>query len=97
MRNITQGATIYGKKHSTAIIGKVVVDGVIIHTQELPDYDDSETGYNITPSVYPQVLDTKDKSMRQNLTIEAVPYEEEQNDFGTTVIIAGATDIDNGE
>lgn len=87
-KNITQGATVYGKKHSTAIIGKVVVDGVIINTQEFPDYDDGGHGYIVTPSTKPQILQTKDKVMRQDLEILAIPYEEVITENGTTVYIA---------
>lgn len=43
--------------------------------------------YEITPTIDKQLLSTEDKMMDYNLIIEAIPYREEENDSGTTVVI----------
>lgn len=46
--------------------------------------------YNVIPKVKEQKLETKNKSMTDDVTIEKIPFEEVQNPSGgTTVIIGG--------
>ena len=52
----------------------------------LPNYDGE---YTVIPKVYGQTLNTKNKSMTDNVTIEAVPYAEVSNlSGGKTASIA---------
>lgn len=48
-----------------------------------------EGEYDITPKAEKQTLETKDKAMKQNVTVAEIPYHEVSNDTGTTVIIGG--------
>ena len=45
----------------------------------LPNYDGD---YTVIPKVYEQTLETKNKSMTDNVTVEAVPYAEVSNPSG---------------
>lgn len=53
------------------------------------DYEFYEGGYNITPTVNPQILYTENKVMENNLNIQSIPYYEVSNDSGKTVYIGG--------
>lgn len=44
--------------------------------------------YEVTPQVYEQTLETKNKSMRDDVTVYEIPYAEVSNIYGTTVVIA---------
>lgn len=44
--------------------------------------------YEVTPKVDAQVLPTKQKYMKKDLTVLAVPYYEADNENGTTIFIA---------
>jgi len=51
---------------------------------------ESYTGdYDITPQAEEQTFSTKGRRMKDDLTIEAIPYFETSNEYGTTVIIGG--------
>ena len=49
-------------------------------------YDD---GYIVTPRVYAQTLNTKNKLMKDNVSVLAIPYYETSNLSGKTVYIGG--------
>ena len=77
---------------SNSIKGVVTPKAVVIgHLSiggggRLPYYDGD---YTVTPKVYEQILETQDKSMSDNVTVEAVPYSEVSNpQGGYTVNIA---------
>ena len=55
------------------------------YTQEaVPDY----TGvYDVTPKTVAQTLQTKDKKMKDDVAVLAIPYFEISNTDGTTAII----------
>lgn len=58
----------------------------IIGGDQLPWYDGA---YSATPKVTAQTLETRNKSMRNDVTVEAVPYSEVSNpQGGVTVNIA---------
>lgn len=48
-----------------------------------------EGDYTIIPKVSEQELQTKNKMMKENVTIEQIPFHEFSNDSGTTVVIGG--------
>lgn len=48
-----------------------------------------EGEYTIIPSIEEQSMNTKDKLLKENVTIEAIPYYETSNVSGKTVIIGG--------
>lgn len=50
----------------------------------LPDY---KGPYSVTPKTTEIVLETKNKSMRDDVTVFQVPYAEVPNTDGTTVVI----------
>lgn len=45
--------------------------------------------YDITPQAESQTFNTKNRRMNDDITIEAIPYYETSNEYGTTVIIGG--------
>lgn len=47
-----------------------------------------EGPYTVEPKVQEQVLETKDKTMTDNVTVLQVPYWQTGNEFGDTVYIA---------
>lgn len=57
-------------------------DAVIIDHGSGEDYSDDDSDYFITPSFSKQVLPTKGKRLKNDLTIESVPYAEVENDKG---------------
>lgn len=60
---------------------KDLVDG---YGKDVPEY----TGeYNVTPATEEQCLPTKNKLMRDDITVREIPYYETSNDTGTTVYI----------
>lgn len=52
-----------------------------------PDYYEGE--YNVIPKTAEQKLDTKQKTMRSDVTVEKIPVHEFSNDSGTTIVIGG--------
>lgn len=48
-----------------------------------------EGDYTIIPKVSEQELQTKNKMMKDNATIEQIPFHEFSNETGTTVVIGG--------
>lgn len=67
-------------------IGLVCEISVVDGDGRLPDY---EGLYEAIPKVHPQTLETKDKSMKDNITVARIPYHEISNETGTTVVIGG--------
>lgn len=53
---------------------------------KLPYY---EGAYEVTPRKVEQILATKDKSMSDNVTVEAIHYAEVENPSGGKTIIVG--------
>lgn len=62
---------------------KIVVVG---SGNRLPDYSGP---YEAVPKTQSQTLETKDKSMKNNVTVAEIPYHEVSNQTGTTVVIGG--------
>lgn len=48
-----------------------------------------EGDYTVIPKVSEQELQTKNKMMKENVTIEQIPFHEFSNETGTTVVIGG--------
>lgn len=83
--------TISGKisKDLPTVKGEIVsilpiVSGTVT-SQIIPDTYEGE--YVVIPKTTPQVLPTKRKNMREDVTVTEVPYEETANPYGTTVSI----------
>lgn len=53
---------------------------------ELPYYDGE---YVVLPEFEKVVLETKNKSMRENVEVLEIPISEVGNEYGTTIIIGG--------
>ena len=62
------------------ISGRIVIAGVN------ESYNDS---YIVTPHIYEQTLNTKNKLMKENVSVLAIPYYETSNLSGKTVYIGG--------
>ena len=62
------------------ITGRIAIGGV----------EETYNGsYEVTPKVYPQSLHTKNKVMKENISILEIPYYETSNLSGKTVYIGG--------
>ena len=62
------------------IVGKIAIEGV----------EETYKGtYEVTPKVHPQSLPTKNKVMKEDVSILEIPYYETSNLFGKTVYIGG--------
>lgn len=48
-----------------------------------------EGDYTVIPKVSEQELQTKNKMMKDNVTIQQIPFHEFSNETGTTVVIGG--------
>ena len=72
-----------------AVIGATLVGGPIeIVDADVPIYDGE---YTITPDVDGQTVGTAGKMMREDLTVEAIPYFDVSNvSGGSTVYIGGS-------
>lgn len=53
------------------------------------EYGKYEGEYEVTPKVEEQVLPTKGKGMKEDVTVKAIPVFEVSNEHGTTFIIGG--------
>lgn len=53
------------------------------------DYPFYEGDYNLIPKVMAQTMDTKDKVMKENVTVTEIPFHEVSNETGKTIIIGG--------
>lgn len=64
-----------------------VKDYIGIYTPEgIETYDGD---YTVIPKVSEQRMQTKNKMMKDNVTIEQIPFHEVSNETGTTVVIGG--------
>lgn len=53
------------------------------------EYDFYEGSYNLVPKAVSQAIETKDKVMKDNVTVAEIPFHEVSNETGTTVVIGG--------
>jgi hypothetical protein len=76
-------ATFVNQNGLTAHFGEVVN----AMTERLPDYDGE---YTVTPlASISQILQTKDKSLNENIVVLEIPVYEVSNEYGTTITIGG--------
>ena len=45
--------------------------------------------YKVIPKISEQKMHTKNKMMKENVTIEQIPFHEFSNETGTTLVIGG--------
>ena len=77
-----------------AITGKIADEGAIsgvinlpdISTPVIPIYEDE---YSVTPHFYEQTLETKEKLMTDNVTVEIIPAYEVPNIAGGLTVTIG--------
>ena len=91
---IVQKQTLEGivaKKHEIVgnVSGTAKLSGDIsISNTIIVDYDEFEGPYEVKPLIESQTLDTKDKLMKEDLIVQAIPYAEVTNTArGITVTI----------
>lgn len=53
------------------------------------EYDEYKGEYKVIPKTEKQTLETKNKVMKNNVTVAEIPFFEVSNETGTTVIIGG--------
>lgn len=62
-----------------------------IETSEIANYEGS---YEIVPKVHDQIVETKNKYLKEDLTVVAIPYYDVSNTVGgTTVYIADIVEV----
>ena len=70
--------------------GSIVLEEILRGSLSMPvDYEDYTGPYAVTPKIVSQSLNTADKHMSSDVTIEPIPYYEVSNQNGKTVIIGG--------
>lgn len=74
-----------------SLSGTIESDGILEGSLLMPTgYDNYVGPYEMTPKVTSQTLDTADKHLTDDVTIEAIPYYEVSNSHnGKTIIIGG--------
>lgn len=85
-------AAIVGSVHAIKELRGVVHTTVELHgtVHILKDHKTYEGTYNVIPSGKKQTLYTVEKVMKDNVTVESIPYYEVSNDSdGITAIIGG--------
>lgn len=103
-RDIVNGSQIIG---TFIVSGAIDIDKVLVISGSLSTKTLSIDGnvqmfvnqyyegtYEITPQVDSQVFETRMKTMRENLTVKAIPYYQVSNLYGDTVFIA--SDLEDG-
>lgn len=91
--DILKGKTAYVKEEK--IEGTIetyayeMENGILIPDTPVPEGEIYEGDYIIKPAIQEQEMLTKNKIMKENVTIEAIPYYETSNMSGKTVIIGG--------
>ena len=70
--------------------GSIVSEGALSGSLSMPvGYEDYTGPYAVTPKIVSQSLNTADKHMSSDITIEPIPYYEVSNQNGKTIIIGG--------
>lgn len=70
--------------------GSIVSEWVLRASLSMPvGYEDYTGPYAVTPKIVSQSLNTADKHMSSDVTIEPIPYYEVSNQNGKTIIIVG--------
>lgn len=88
---IEEGALIGVIRSEGSLTGVIKSEGVLEGSLSMPiGYKDYAGPYDVTPKVASQSLDTADKHLTDDITIEAIPYYEVSNSYnGKTIIIGG--------
>lgn len=88
---VVKEGLLTGKIGSEGILsGSVVLEGSLSGSLSMPvGYEDYTGPYEVTPKVESQSLNTADKHMAHDVTIEPIPYYEVSNQNGKTIIIGG--------
>ncbi len=70
--------------------GSIFSEGILKGTLAMPvGYEDYTGSYNVVPKIEAQSLATADKHLKDNVTVEPIPYYEVSNPTGKTIIIGG--------
>lgn len=81
---------IGGIESEGTLQGTIILEGVLKGTLALPvGYEDYSGSYNVVPKIKVQSLPTADKHLKENVTVEPIPYYEVSNLTGKTIIIGG--------
>lgn len=77
------------------IVGSLNSVGEIVGNLSLngTEYTDYNGEYEITPQVESQILQTRNKIMRNNMQINEIPYYETSNEYGKTAYIGSEVEI----
>lgn len=95
MGGIVQSGTLIGSiSASTKLNGLISAHGVLTGELSLPEIVNGgvemyEGEYIITPETSAQTLPTKQKQMRDDLTVLAIPYYETTNETGGNTVYIG--------
>lgn len=65
------------------------MDGTITVPKIVTNADKYTGSYTVVPSNHSQTLETRNRVMTDNLTIDEIPYFSTSNESGTTVYIGG--------
>lgn len=83
---IISSANIIGTISSDTVLAGAFIPSIVVREGELPDYDGP---YTVIPESIKQVLDTTNKSLRDDISINPIPYYDVSNQYGRTIYIGG--------
>ena len=93
---IEEPIKIIGKLTTTSIKG-IVKDKLRmtanVNIERGSSYPTYSGDYNIIPKTQSQTLETKNKLMRDDLSIKEIPYYETSNPYGETIYIGNEVEI----
>lgn len=83
--------TLTGKLASNSnITGKLTSRKTLTGQINLPaGYETYKGSYEVTPKIKPQIVDTKNKTMTNDITVKGIPAYEVSNTFGGTTFVIG--------
>ena len=88
---VVEEGVLAGKIGSDGTLsGSIVSEEILRGSLSMPVGYENYTGpYAVTPKIVSQSLNTADKHMSSDVTIDPIPYYEVSNQNGKTVIIGG--------
>ena len=87
---VEEGVLVGEIRSEGTLSGSIVSEGALRGSLSMPiGYEDYPGPYTVTPKVGSQSLNTADKHMVRDVTIEPIPYYEVSNQNGKTIIIGG--------
>lgn len=83
---VGKAGVINGELEARTVLGDISVGRVVVEHPEYPNY---KGDYEVIPGPDAQSLETANKTMKDDVTIKAIPYYDVSNPYGRTIYIGG--------